>query len=173
MTSLAPHLAAAAAGWSPENWVALIASAGALLGAAVTGTLAYRSSVRTNKTSTEAQERMAEQSATIERAKVVADAFEAAKQIYDHAISELREELDRVRAQHEKALEQLDRLSEKLQAERGTTQEVRDELHRTQREMGEMRTRMQHMDRVITLLRRQLIEAGLTPSEHLTQLEGA
>ncbi|OPG10567.1 hypothetical protein [Microbispora sp. GKU 823] len=168
MTPLAFHLAAAAAGWSPENWVAVIVAAGALLGTAITGLFAFRTSVRTNKT----QERMAEQSATIERAKVVSEAFEQAKAIYDHAIDELREELDRVRAQHEKALEQLDRLSEKLQAERGTNQEIRDELHSTQREMGEMRTRMAHMDRLISTLRRQLVEAGLTPTEPVS-LEGA
>lgn len=173
MTSPAFHLAALAAGWSPENWLALISSVLALLGAGGTGVLAYRSSVRTNKTTTAAQERMAEQTATLERARVVAEAFEAAKAIYDHAISELREELDRVRAQHERAQEQLDRLSKKLQTERGANQDIRDELHRTQREMTEMRTRMTHMDRVITTLRRQLIEAGLTPSENLIQLEGA
>lgn len=166
MTPLVPLLADPP-GWSPENWVTIIVSAGALIGTAVTGVLAYRSSVRTNKTSTEAQERMSEQSATIERARVVAEAFEQAKTIYDHAISELREELDRVRAQHERAQEQLDRLGEKLQTERGANEEIRLELHRTQSEMSEMRTRMTTMDRLISSLRRQLIEAGLTPTEHV------
>ncbi len=157
-------------GWSPENWVTLFVAAFALAGTVGTGLFAYRTSVRTNKTTTEASERMAEQTTEIERAKVVAAAFEQAKAIYDHAISELREELDRVRAQHEKALEQLERLSDRLQAERGTNQEIRDELHTTQRDMAQMRTRMAHMDRVINNLKQQLIAAGLQPSDLMADL---
>lgn len=166
------YLAKPEEGWTPGNWVTLVAAGTALIGAAVTAWFAYRTSVKTTRTTSEANERMAATTAEIERARVVAEAFNQAKAIYDHAITELREELDRVRTQYDRAQDQLDKLSDRLRAEQLGSQEVRDELSRTKRELTEVRSRLDGMERVMATLRAQeaslrsqLIAAGMTPAE--------
>ncbi len=138
----------------------------ALIGSAVTGIVAGRASVKANRVTTQSAERIAEQAAATERARVESEAFSRAKEIYDHAITELREELDRIRTQYERTQEQLDKISEKLLLERNSSQEVRDQLHRAQREMNEMSSRIEYMERVIAHLRQQMLTAGLNP-EHI------
>ncbi|MER7361955.1 hypothetical protein [Nonomuraea wenchangensis] len=153
-------------GWAPDNTVAIAVAALALLSAAATGIIAGRASVKANKVTAQSAERVAEQNAAAERARVESEAFARAKEIYDHAIGELREELVRIRAQYERTQEQLDKISDKLLSERTASQELRDQLHRAQREMGEMSSRIAYMERMISNLRQQIVTAGLEPVEH-------
>ncbi|MEV7013258.1 hypothetical protein [Streptosporangium sp. NPDC051022] len=139
----------------------------ALISAVATGVLAGRASVKANKVTAQSNERVAEQAAAAERARVESEAFGRAKEIYDHAITELREELERIRTQYERTQEQVDMISQKLLAERTSSQEVRDQLYRAQRELNEMSSRIAYMERVITNLRQQLLAAGLEPAEHI------
>lgn len=145
----------------------------ALISAVVTGVVAGRASVKANKVTAESAERVAEQAAAADRAKVESEAFARAKEIYDHAINELREELERVRTQHERTQEQLDKISEKLLSERNASQGMRDQLHQAQREMAEMSSRIEYMERMIVNLRQQIITAGLEPAEHIIHRGGS
>lgn len=156
------------AGWSSDNTVAIIGAALALIGTVVMGIVAGRASVKANRVTAQSAERVAEQNAAAERARVESEAFSRAREIYDHAITELREELDRIRTQYERTQEQLDKISDKLSQERTSSQGVRDELHRAQREMTEMSSRIEYMERVIANLRQQILTAGLEPAEHIT-----
>lgn len=152
-------------GWAPDNTVAIGVAVLALLSAAVTGIVAGRASVAANKVTAQSAERIAQQNADAERARVESEAFARAKEIYDHAISELREELERIRAQYERTQEQLDKISDKLLTERTASQELRDQLHQAQREMREMSSRIAYMERTIGNLLQQIVTAGLEPVE--------
>lgn len=153
--------------WAPDNTVAIVVAVAALIGAIATGVLAGRASNKANRVTVQSNERVAEQAAATDRAKVESEAFSRAKEIYDHAITELREELDRIRTQYERTQEQLDKISDKLLTERNSSQEVRDQLHKAQRELTEMSSRIEYMERVIGNLRQQIVTAGLTPAEHI------
>ncbi|MGW4663166.1 hypothetical protein [Streptosporangium sandarakinum] len=145
----------------------------ALIGTVLGGIVAGRAAVKANRVTAQSAERVAEQNAAAERARVESEAFSRAREIYDHAITELREELERVRTQYERTQEQLDKISEKLLTERSSSQEVRDQLHQAQREMHEMSSRIEYMERVIAHLRKQIITAGLDPAEHIIHRGGA
>src|SRR5690606_25450351 len=92
-------------GWQPDDTVAIGVAVLALISAAVTGIIAGRASVAANRVTAQSAERVAEQAAAAERARVESEAFGRAKEIYDHAISELREELARIRDQYERTQE--------------------------------------------------------------------
>jgi chromosome segregation ATPase len=151
--------------WAPDNTVAIVVAGIALAGSAATGLIAGRASVRANKITAQSAERVAEQQAEAERNRVEAEAFKRAKEIYNDAINELREELDRIRTAYERTQEQLDKLNDKLLLERTSSQEVREQLHSAQREMAQMRLRIEDLERTIGRLRQQIITAGLDPEE--------
>ncbi|WP_433363961.1 hypothetical protein [Streptosporangium sp. CA-115845] len=129
--------------------------------------------MKANKVTAESAERVAEQAAASERARVESEAFSRAKEIYDHAITELREELERVRNQYERTQEQLDKISEKLMTERTLSREVRDQLDQAQRDMRAMSARIEQMERLIAQLRQQILTAGLQPDEHIVHRGGS
>lgn len=60
---------------------------------------AYRQATAANRRTTESTERIAIQSATLEREKVDATAYERARGIYESTLDQLKEELQRVRTE--------------------------------------------------------------------------
>jgi chromosome segregation ATPase len=111
--------------------------------------VAYRQAVRANTVTAQQAERQAERQAALERTKVDSEAYARAKQIYEAALESLEKQLDRVQAQ-------FDRLTEQLAREQDTSNTLRVQLTTLQHQVREM-------ERTVTVLRRQLIDAGLTP----------
>lgn len=110
---------------------------------------AYRASTDANKKTVESARITAERQAEMEHKKVDSEAFERAKTIYDSGIQLLERQLILVQSKFEQ-------LNEAATEERGTF------MHR----IHLLQKQIEALESTVVMLRRQLIEAGISPAPH-------
>jgi cell division protein FtsB len=130
-------------GWTAANWTTLLGAVFAVVSAAVTGLLAYRASVRSNKDKIDADERAAERAEDQRR-----------RELQDETIAALRAHLEGI----------ITRLTEEVEFARKETARLRDQVNQEQSVSDTLRSRVRdledrihEMGQTIADLRRQLI----------------
>lgn len=134
-------------------WVAALSLAGTV-GAAG---LAARASTKASTVKAEADERVSARQAE-------GEAYSRARQMYDSMLDDLREELVRTREHVERIEAQSARLAELLTAEQETSHALRVQVRALREQIGSLEASIRQWERRVSDLRRQLVEAGLTPT---------
>lgn len=119
----------------------IVIAAIAIVPTSVAGWWAYRSSMAANRATVQ-MNRSNEK-------KVDAEVFERTQGLYDRAVAAARQEIDRLQAQQERFVAQLDRMTVELWAERETSGKLRGQVAQLQ---GQVAT----FEYTIAALRRQI-----------------
>ena len=138
-----PLLLLADEGWTAANWVTLFGAILTVAGAAITGLLAYKASVRSNRDKLEADERAAERAEDQRRRELQDETIAALRAHLEGIITRLTEEVEFARKETGRLRDQVNQEQSVSDALRGRVRDLEDRIH----EMGQ----------TIADLRRQLI----------------
>lgn len=130
-------------GWTAANWVTLIGAVLTVVGASVTGLLAYRASVRSNRDKLDADERAAERAEDQRRRELQDETIAALRAHLEGIITRLTEEVEFAR-------KETARLREQVNAEQSVSDTLRSRVR-------DLEDRIHEMGQTIADLRRQLI----------------
>ncbi|NUP03844.1 MAG: hypothetical protein HOV96_37635 [Nonomuraea sp.] len=111
--------------------------------------LAFRSATDASKKTHQTALLQAEHQAEVERSKVDAEAFIRAKTIYEDALAQMEKQMTRVQSQAAQ-------LGAELAGEQSGSIAMRDQIRRLQ-------AQIRALDRTVGALRRQVVEAGMSP----------
>lgn len=142
-------------GWTAANWVTLIGAILTVAGASVTGLLAYKASVRSNKDKLEADERAAEREEDARRRELQDETIAALRAHLEGIITRLTEEVEFARKETARLREQVNAEQSVSDALRGRVRDLEDRIH----EMGQ----------TIADLRRQLIAEDAAAALNMAQ----
>lgn len=123
--------------------------------------VAARASTKASRIKAETDERMSAREAE-------AKAYERARETYDALLEDLREELARTREHVERIETQSARLAELLAAEQDTSHTLRVQVRNLREQIAGLEAQIRQWERRVADLRRQLVEAGLTPVEEVS-----